>query len=208
MKAGAVFTASSIEFAGPLCAQNNWALPPEGASVEEAGGFLRVESSTARFLEPETAFINGNSPNDIAVILINGLFCGSSSTSWPTGAYNLTGQACACDSDFQNGTKNSCDSCPFGWNATACGCKGPDCTAGQCCNAVTQSFIPAGVLCRQPTGSCDRPASCSGDSADCPDNSLPNGAHCRYSARDQYLDSIKQSGGSRHSVGKDVASPY
>lgn len=31
---------------------------------------------------------------------------------------------------------------------------------------------------------------------------------CISSARDQYLDSIKQSGGSRHSVGKDVASPY
>lgn len=56
-------------------------------------------------------------------------FCNSSSASnsWQPGAYSITGDVCACSSDFEEPDPVSvrlCDSCRgAGWNAALCSCQ-------------------------------------------------------------------------------------
>lgn len=187
---GAVAVYSQLDIAGPLCAQDNHASAP-------GGGFLTAyRLSVVTFSDPATANVNGNTPRDI--VIFGGvpfgdppgrILCGSSLTSWVGGTsfvgYTITGQVCACDEAFSNGTTTTCTSCPLGWSTSICAC---ECTTGACCNEG--EFTPAGVLCRRPTGSCERSLTCTGDNADCPENLFPDGARCRYSAQDQYQDTF------------------
>jgi len=125
---GAVAVYSQLDIAGPLCAQDNHASAP-------GGGFLTAyRLSVVTFSDPATANVNGNTPRDI--VIFGGvpfgdppgrILCGSSLTSWVGGTsfvgYTITGQVCACDEAFSNGTTTTCTSCPLGWSTSICACE-------------------------------------------------------------------------------------
>ncbi|KAM4702865.1 disintegrin and metalloproteinase domain-containing protein 8 [Rhinophrynus dorsalis] len=65
-------------------------------------------------------------------------------------------------------------------NATTCRLKeGAECAQGECCQKC--KIRPVGEMCRRRKGDCDLPEYCTGNSAQCPEDSfLENGVTCGY----------------------------
>lgn len=125
---------SRLNITGPLCAQGNQ-VGGSPFNAANPAGFIQVnraylaESARVTFSNIDSTFIDGNLPSDVGFDTNSqtpsesGIFCNTSPNRWQPGAYNITGLACACDSEFTSGSNATCDSCLASWDSDACACK-------------------------------------------------------------------------------------